>query len=243
MRKRKKLYEGKAKIVYETEEPNYYIQQFKDDATAFDGAKKGRIANKGYINNQVSAYLFRYLSSYHIPTHYVDMHNENSMVILKLDMIPVEVIVRNIAAGSLLKRTKFKEGEELPEPLVEYFLKDDAQNDPQLTREKILENELCSEDELDQMTRMARKINAVLKSFFSRRNIRLVDFKLEFGRDKDGKIVLGDEISPDTCRFWDVESGEKIDKDVFRFDLGEPEKAYEEIRRRVFLEHQYAEEG
>lgn len=242
MRKKKKIYEGKAKILYDTEDGHYLIQQFKDDATAFNGKKKGTIANKGAINNQISGHLFRYLSSYHIPTHYVDMHNENSMIIHQLKMIPIEVVVRNIAAGSLLKRSKYKEGEVLAGPLVEYFLKDDAKNDPQLTREEILAQELCTAEELDELTRMALKINAVLKSFFERRRLKLVDFKLEFGHNKDGRIVLGDEISPDTCRLWDAESGEKLDKDRFRFDLGDVEQAYENIRQRVFLEHSLAAE-
>ncbi len=236
MRKKKKLYEGKAKIVYETEDPNYLIQDFKDDASAFNGVKKGKIANKGYVNNQVSAHLFRYLSSYYVPTHFVDLHSDTAMVVRRLDMFPIEVVVRNIAAGSLLKRTKYKEGETLPKPLVEFFLKDDEKGDPQITEEDIVNDGLATPEELDYIKRLALKINAVLKSFFERRGIKLVDFKLEFGKDKDGKIYLADEISPDTCRFWDMQSGEKLDKDRFRFDLGNVEEAYEEIRRRVFLE-------
>ncbi|MDQ7052871.1 MAG: phosphoribosylaminoimidazolesuccinocarboxamide synthase [candidate division KSB1 bacterium] len=236
MRKKKKLYEGKAKILYETEDSNYLIQEFKDDASAFNGVKKGKIANKGYVNNQVSAHLFRYLNSYYVPNHFVDLHSDRAMVVRRLQMFPIEVVVRNIAAGSLLKRSKYKEGEVLPKPLVEFFLKDDAKGDPQITEDDILKDELASKEELEYIKRMALKINAVLKSFFERRGIKLVDFKLEFGKDKDGKILLADEISPDTCRFWDVQSGEKLDKDRFRFDLGNVEEAYEEIRRRVFLE-------
>jgi len=236
VRKRKKLYEGKAKIMYETEDPNYLIQEFKDDASAFDGKKKGRIANKGYVNNQVSGHLFRYLSSYYVPTHFVDFHSDTAMVVHRLDMIPVEVVVRNIAAGSLLKKTNLKEGEPLPSPLVEFYLKDDEKGDPQISEEEIFQQELCTKEDLEYIKRLALKINAILKSFFERRNIKLVDFKLEFGKDKNGKILLADEISPDTCRFWDVQTGEKLDKDRFRFDLGGVEDAYEEIRRRVFLE-------
>ncbi len=236
MRKKKKLYEGKAKILYETEDPNLLIQEFKDDASAFNGVKKGKIANKGYVNNQVSAHLFRYLNSYYVPNHFVDLHSDTAMVVRRMEMFPIEVVVRNIAAGSLLKRSKYKEGEVLPKPLVEFFLKDDAKGDPQITEDDILKDELASKEELEYIKRMTLKINAVLKSFFERRGIKLVDFKLEFGKDKDGKILLGDEISPDTCRFWDVQSGEKLDKDRFRFDLGNVEEAYEEIRRRVFLE-------
>ncbi len=236
MKKKKKLYEGKAKILYETDVANVLIQEFKDDATAFDGKKSGRIKNKGYVNNQVSAHLFRYLASYYIDTHFIDVLSENSMSVQRLDMIPIEVVVRNIAAGSLLKRSDYKEGQVLDTPLVEYFFKDDAKGDPMMTPEEIFEQNLCSKEDLAYMKSLALKINAVLKSFFSRRNIRLVDFKLEFGRNEEGKIVLGDEISPDTCRFWDAGSDEKLDKDRFRFDLGDVEKAYEEIRRRVFLE-------
>ncbi|HHL72362.1 MAG TPA: phosphoribosylaminoimidazolesuccinocarboxamide synthase [Bacteroidetes bacterium] len=236
MKKKKKLYEGKAKILYETDVANVMIQEFKDDATAFNGKKTGRIKNKGYVNNQVSAHLFRFLSGYYIDTHFIDVLSENTMAVKRLDMIPVEVVVRNVAAGSLLKRSDYKEGEELKVPLVEYFLKDDAKGDPMLTPEEIIEQSLCTEKDLRMMKNLAIKINAVLKLFFSRRNIKLVDFKLEFGWDEEGKIVLGDEISPDTCRFWEEGSGEKLDKDRFRFDLGDVEKAYEEIRRRVFLE-------
>ncbi len=241
MRKKKKLYEGKAKILYETEDPNLLIQEFKDDATAFNGEKKGRIAGKGFVNNQVSGYLFRYLNSFYVPNHFVDYHSDTAMVIQRLTMIPIEVVVRNIAAGNLLKRTKYKEGDILKAPLVEFFLKDDEKGDPQLTEKEILKDELCGPEDLEYIKRMALKINAILKAFFERRNLRLVDFKLEFGRNKDGKILLGDEISPDTCRLWDIHTGEKMDKDRFRFDLGGVEEAYEEIRRRVFLEEYVAE--
>lgn len=238
MKKKKKLYEGKAKIMYETEDENIYLQEFKDDATAFNGKKKGRIANKGYVNNQVSAQLFRYLTSYNIRTHFIDFHSDNAMLVQKLDMIPVEFVVRNYAAGSLLKKEKLKEGEKLPEPLVEYYLKDDAKGDPQITPEEIFAQELCSEDDLNTIIKLVHKINAVLRSFFERRNIKLVDFKLEFGRNKDGRILLGDEISPDTCRLWDLETNRKLDKDRFRHDLGGVEEAYEDVRRRVFMEQE-----
>jgi phosphoribosylaminoimidazole-succinocarboxamide synthase len=235
-KKKNKLYEGKAKILYKTDDEHILIQEFKDDATAFNGRKTGTIANKGYVNNQVSAQLYNYLSSYNIRNHFIDIYADNAMAIHHLKMIPVEVVMRNIAAGSLLKKMKVKEGERLKTPLLEFYLKDDAKNDPQLSKEDILADGLCSEEELTKISKLSVKINAVLRSFFERRNINLVDFKLEFGKNKDGKIILGDEISPDTCRLWDVETNKKLDKDRFRKDLGGVEEAYEEVRRRVFME-------
>lgn len=236
VKKKKKLYEGKAKIIYETDAETALIQEFKDDATAFDGKKTGRIANKGFVNNQISAHLFKYIASYHIRTHFLDMYSDNAMIVHNLSMIPVEVVVRNIAAGSLLKKLKVQEGEKLESPLLEYYLKDDAKNDPQMTREEVLSKELATESDLDFIDRTSLKINAILKSFLERRGILLVDFKLEYGKNKEGKIILGDEISPDTCRFWDAETKDKLDKDRFRKDLGGVEEAYEEVRRRVYME-------
>ncbi|MCA9730718.1 phosphoribosylaminoimidazolesuccinocarboxamide synthase [candidate division KSB1 bacterium] len=236
MERKNKLYEGKAKILYQTDDPNVLVQKFKDDATAFNGKKKGTIANKGFVNNQISAHLYKYLASYHVPTHFINTISDTEMTVVSLKMIPVEVIVRNIAAGSILKRSDYKEGDELSAPLLEYFLKDDEKNDPQITKEEILAQELCSREDLDTLSRLTLKINAVMKSFWKRRNIKLVDFKLEFGKNKDGKILLGDEISPDTCRFWDADTNEKMDKDRFRQDLGKVEEAYEDMRRRVFME-------
>ena len=234
VKKKKKLYEGKAKIVYETDNEDYYIQEFKDDATAFDGQKKGKIKSKGVINNQISGQLFTYLESYHIPTHFVKQYSDNAMIIKKLDMVPVEVVMRNIATGSLVKKYGIAEGKEFEHPILEFYLKDDAKHDPMINEDHVLAFEHASEEEIKLIKRYAQKINAVLKSFFYRRNILLVDFKLEFGRSKSGKIKLGDEISPDTCRFWDVESGEKMDKDRFRQDLGNVEDAYKEVHNRVF---------
>lgn len=236
MKKKKKLYEGKAKIVYETDDADYLIQEFKDDATAFNGKKKGQIANKGSINNQISAHLFRYIASYNIPVHFVDLHSDRAMVIERLKMIPIEVVVRNYAAGSMLKKVDLEEGARLESPIVEFYLKDDAKNDPQITREQILKDGLCDEDDLDYIIRTTRKVNAILRSFFERRGIKLVDFKLEYGKNADDIIVLGDEISPDTSRLWDIETNEKLDKDRFRHDLGKVEESYEEVRRRVFME-------
>lgn len=235
-KKKKKLYEGKAKIVYETDNEDIYIQEFKDDATAFDGAKKGRIKSKGIVNNQISGHLFTYLESYHVPTHFVKAHSDRSMFIKKLDMIPVEVVMRNIATGSLVKRYGIEDGKELEQPILEYYLKDDSKHDPMINEHHIVSFGHATADELKQIQRYAQKINAILKSFFYRRNMMLVDFKLEFGRNKSGKICLGDEISPDTCRFWDIETREKLDKDRFRQDLGKVGEAYQEVRKRVLKE-------
>ncbi len=237
MKKKKQLYEGKAKILFETDNENLLIQEFKDDATAFNGKKSGKIANKGYVNNQMSAQLFRVIDSYNLPTHFVEVFADNAMIVSNLDMLAIEVVVRNYAAGSLLKRMDgVKEGDKLDPPLLELFLKDDAKGDPLITDEEAISQKLCTEDELRVIRRAAFKVNAILRAFFERRQIRLVDYKLEFGRGKDGKIILADEISPDTCRFWDMETDEKLDKDRFRLDLGNVEEAYEEMRRRVFKE-------
>ncbi|MFQ5676969.1 MAG: phosphoribosylaminoimidazolesuccinocarboxamide synthase [bacterium] len=232
-KKKKKLYEGKAKIIYETDNEDIYIQEFKDDATAGDGAKKGKIKAKGVVNNQVSAHLFNYLENYHVPTHFIKTHSDRSMYVKKLEMIPVEVVMRNIATGSLVKKYGIAEGTELEQPILEYYLKDDEKHDPMINENHIVSFGHATAEELKSIQRFTQKINAVLKSFFYRRNLMLVDFKLEFGRTKTGKICLGDEISPDTCRFWDIETNEKMDKDRFRQDLGKVEEAYEEVRQRV----------
>jgi phosphoribosylaminoimidazole-succinocarboxamide synthase len=232
VKKGAKLYEGKAKKMYLTENPELLIQEFKDSATAFDGAKKGTIRGKGAINNQISAHLFRYLESYHIPTHFVRTLSDREMLVKKVEIIPVEVVVRNVVAGSLAKRLNEEEGRDLPEPLLEFYLKDDALHDPMITEEEILERGLATAQELEKIKRMALKVNAVLKDFFARRKLRLVDFKLEFGRH-GGEILLADEISPDTCRLWDAETGERLDKDRFRRDLPGVVEAYREVHERV----------
>lgn len=234
VKKKKKLYEGKAKIVYETENEELLIQEFKDDATAFDGKKKGKIKEKGALNNQISGRLFTFLESYHVPTHFVSQFSANAMVIKRLEMIPVEVVMRNVATGSLVKRYGVKDGTELDHPIIEFYLKDDAKHDPMINEDHVIAFGHADADEIKLIKRYAQKINAVLQSFFFRRDMVLVDFKLEFGRGKSGKIKLGDEISPDTCRLWDVQSGEKLDKDRFRQDLGKVEEAYREVHRRVF---------
>ncbi|MDZ7261572.1 MAG: phosphoribosylaminoimidazolesuccinocarboxamide synthase [candidate division KSB1 bacterium] len=232
MKKKKKIYEGKAKKLYTTDSPEQLIQEFKDEATAFDGTKRGLIKGKGAINNQISAHLFTFLESYLIPTHYIKTLTEKDMLIRKLDIIPIEVVMRNIAAGSLCKRYGIEEGKELEYPILEYYLKDDARHDPMINESHAIAFGYAKPEEMRSIERMASKINAVLKSFFLRRELKLVDFKLEFGRYK-GKILLGDEISPDTCRLWDAITGKKLDKDRFREDLGEITEAYEEVRKRV----------
>jgi len=231
-KKKKKIYEGKAKILHETANPDQLVQEFKDDATAFNGAKKGRIKNKGVVNNKITAQLFRLLESYNVPTHFISESGDNEMVIRRLQMIPIEVVVRNIATGSLVKRGGVKEGQVLDKPIVEFFLKDDAKNDPQINETDILSNGLATSEDLRIISRMSAKVNAVLRAFFLRRDLKLVDFKLEFGRAKN-KIYLADEISPDTCRLWDVKTDKKMDKDRFRQDLGGVEEAYQEVLRRV----------
>ncbi|MDZ7373304.1 MAG: phosphoribosylaminoimidazolesuccinocarboxamide synthase [candidate division KSB1 bacterium] len=232
VRKGAKYYEGKAKKLYLTDNPDLLIQEFKDSATAFDGAKKGTIRGKGSVNNQVSAHLFRYLESYHIPTHFVRTLSDREMLVKKVEIIPVEVVVRNVVAGSLAKRLNEEEGRELSEPILEFYLKDDALHDPMITEEEITQRGLANARELDKIKRMALKINAVLKDFFARRKLRLVDFKLEFGRHGN-EILLADEISPDTCRLWDAETGERLDKDRFRRDLPGVVEAYREVQERV----------
>ncbi len=228
-----KLYEGKAKIVWATENPGEVAQQFKDDATAFDGKKKGQIAGKGARNARISAVLFRLLEENGVATQLLDQIFDDTLLCKKLDMYPVEVVVRNYAAGSICKRLGFEEGARFKAPLLEFFLKDDSLGDPLVTDAHIAELELVSGEELAEIKRLALKINSVLTGFFAERGVMLVDFKLEFGKDREGDIILGDEISPDTCRFWDANTKKKLDKDRFRRDLGEVEEAYAEMLKRV----------
>jgi len=228
-----KLYEGKAKIVYSTDDPNLVSQQFKDDATAFDGKKKGQIAHKGVRNATISNRLFRLLEERGIVTQLVEQTADDTLLCKRLEMFPVEVVVRNYAAGSICKRLGFEEGHKMKKPMLEFFLKDDSLGDPLVTDAHIEELELLTRAERDEIERLALEVNEALVEFFAERKVLLVDFKLEFGRDSEGNIVLGDEISPDTCRFWDAETGEKMDKDRFRRDLGNVEEAYEEMLKRV----------
>ncbi len=215
-----------------TENPDLVIQEFKDDATAFNNKKKGTIAEKGIVNNAISCKLFTLLESQGIRTHLVEKLSERDMLCRHLDIIKVEVVVRNIAAGSLVKRYGFPEGTVLEKPIVELYLKDDDLDDPLMNESHAVALGVASLDELSVLKNRAEAINAVLKKFFAERKLKLVDFKLEFGRHK-GEILLGDEISPDTCRFWDLETNEKMDKDRFRFDLGGVEDAYSEVQKRV----------
>lgn len=232
VQKKEKLYEGKAKIVYATEDPSLVIQHFKDDATAFDGKKKGQIKDKGVSNARISAVLFELLEANGIKTHYKKLLSEAEMLTDKLEIILVEVIVRNVAAGSLAKRIGYEEGTSLKHTIVEYYYKNDALGDPILNRDHIQELDLATPEALTRLKEIALEINDVLKPFFEERNLDLVDFKLEFGY-RGSEIVLGDEISPDTCRFWDKATGERLDKDRFRRDLGKVEEAYQEVLKRV----------
>ncbi len=237
IKKGRQLYEGKAKIVYEYKgDPNLVIQFFKDDATAFDGVKKGKIGNKGIINNSISTRLFRLLGEHGIATHFVDKISERDMLVKLVQIIPIEMIVRNIVAGSLSKRFGWDEGIVLKRPIVEVYYKSDPLHDPMLNDEHVMALELATEDELAYLRKTAREINEILCAFLEERDLVLVDMKLEFGKDAEGNILLADEISPDTCRYWDKKTGEKLDKDRFRRDLGKVEESYEEVYRRIFLE-------
>jgi phosphoribosylaminoimidazole-succinocarboxamide synthase len=227
-----RIYEGKAKILYETENPDLVIQYFKDDATAFDGKKRGTIGQKGVCNNRISARLFQILEKSGIRTHFVRPLSDREMLVRRLKILPVEVVVRNIAFGSLVKRYGIEAKKHLKPPLVEFYLKNDALGDPLIYPEHAVAMGLARPAELATLRKAALKVNGILKRFFQRRGLTLVDFKLEFGRHK-GRILLGDEISPDTCRLWDSRTGEIKDKDRFRKDLGQVEDAYREVLERV----------
>ncbi len=232
LKKLEKLYEGKAKILYETDDPDLLVQYFKDEATAFNAKKKGIIRKKGEINNAVSSRIFKYLEENGIRTHFVEQLNEREMLVKRLDIIPVEVIVRNIAAGSLAKRLGVEEGTELRETVLEFCYKSDELGDPFINEYIIRAFGFATGDEITEMSEAALRINGLLTRFFDERGIILVDYKLEFGRHK-GEVLLGDEITPDGCRLWDKETHERLDKDRFRRDLGKVEEAYEEVLRKV----------
>lgn len=235
MKKCEMLYEGKAKKVYTTEDPELYIVDYKDDATAFNGLKKGTILGKGAINNRVTNHLMKMLESKGIPTHFVEQLSDRETVVKKVKIVPLEVIIRNIAAGSMSKRLGIEEGKVLPVTVLEYSYKNDDLGDPLINDYHALAMELCTREELDQIANYALKINEILKEYFKEVNVDLVDFKLEFGKLSDGTIVLADEISPDTCRFWDATTHEKLDKDRFRRDMGNVEEAYNEVFKRLGL--------
>ena len=232
MEKRDKIYEGKAKIVYTTDKPGLVIQYFKDDATAFNAEKRGTIVGKGVVNNRMSATIFERLGKARIPTHYVSTLSDREMLCRRLDIIKIETIVRNVVAGSLAKRTGLPEGTAIRQPIVELYLKSDPLGDPMINDDHVRMLKLATPRELGWIKRTALRINTVLVPYLRKKQLLLVDFKLEFGRA--GKtLLLGDEISPDTCRLWDATTREKLDKDRFRRDLGGVEEAYQEVYRRV----------
>ncbi len=233
MEKAAQLYEGKAKKVFATADPNYVIVSYKDDATALDGLKKGSIAGKGAINNRMTNFLMQLLEKQGVPTHFVRELNDRETVVKKVSIVPLEVIVRNISAGHFAQRYGVKEGIVFAEPTVEFSYKNDDLHDPLLNDSHALALGLATKEEIAQIKAMALKVNETLKAYFASIGVKLVDFKLEFGRLSDGSLVLADEISPDTCRFWDAKTNEKLDKDRFRRDMGGVEDAYQEMMRRV----------
>lgn len=234
--KTEQLYEGKAKKVFATNDENLCIVSYKDDATAFNGLKKGTIEGKGAINNRVTNFLMQMLEKEGIPTHFVKELNDRETIVKKVRIVPLEVIVRNIAAGSLAKRLGIEEGTPMKQPVLEFSYKNDDLGDPMVNDYHILAMEFASQEELQTIKSMALKINEVLSAFLKEDGISLIDFKLEFGKTADGTLVLADEISPDTCRFWDTKTGEKLDKDRFRRDMGGVEDAYQEVLKRLLGE-------
>ena len=233
MEKREQLYEGKAKKVYATDDPDLVIVSYKDDATAFNGLKKGTIVGKGVVNNKVTNHLMQLLEKEGVPTHFVEELSERDTVVKHVSIVPLEVIIRNISAGSFAKRFGVEEGIVFDEPTIEFSYKNDDLGDPLMNAYHARALKLATAEEIETIKSMAFKVNEVLKAFFKAVNVDLVDFKLEFGRLNDGTIVLADEISPDTCRFWDSTTHEKLDKDRFRRDLGNVEDAYSEMMRRI----------
>lgn len=240
MSQTEKLYEGKAKILYATADPEVLLTVYKDDATAFNAQKRGQILGKGIINCQITAALYQWLGSMDVPTHYIDCPEPNQMRVKAVKIIPLEVVVRNIAAGSLCRQTGLPEGQVLAKPLVEYYFKNDDLGDPLLTRDRIFLLDLVTPQRLAQIEKLAHKINQNLQSFFDKCRVTLVDFKLEFGIDQTQNLLLADEISPDTCRLWDRDQldpqARVLDKDRFRQDLGQVESAYREVQHRVLAQ-------
>lgn len=229
---KKPLYEGKAKQVYATDKPDEYLVYYKDAATAFNGEKKGTILNKGVLNNKISAFFFNLLGQHGIPHHFVRLISDREMLVKKLEIMPIEVVVRNIAAGSLAKRIGWEEGRKMPSTVLELYYKDDDLGDPLINEYHIKALGLATPEQVKTIEEYALKINDILGAFLKTKKLELIDFKLEFGLH-NGEILLGDEISPDTCRFWDTETGEKLDKDRFRRDLGNVEEAYVEVLQRL----------
>ena len=236
MSKRRRIYEGKAKVLYEGPEPGTLVQHFKDDATAFNAEKHDVIEGKGVLNNRISEYIFLQLAQLGIQTHFIKALNMREQLIREAEIVPLEVVIRNVAAGSLVKRLGLKEGQPLPRPLIEFYYKDDALGDPLISEDHIAVFAWATQNELDEIMTIAVRINDFLIGLFAGAGIRLVDFKLEFGRVWEGdvqRIILADEISPDNCRLWDINSNEKLDKDRFRQDLGGLVDAYQEVARRL----------
>lgn len=236
MEKKVQMYEGKAKRVYATDDAGLVIVSYKDDATAFNGLKKGTIEGKGVINNKMSNFLMQILEKEGVKTHFVEELSDRETLVKKVSIVPLEVIIRNISAGSFAKRYGVNEGVVFDAPTIEFSYKNDDLGDPLLNEYHALALKLATKEEIEKIKSMAFKVNATLKEYFKKLNVTLVDFKLEFGKTLDGEIVLADEISPDTCRFWDSTTGEKLDKDRFRRDLGGVEGAYQEMMRRLMGE-------
>lgn len=235
MEKKEMLYEGKAKKVYKTDDENLYIVDYKDDATAFNGLKKGQISGKGVVNNKMSNFLMQIMEKNGVPTHFVQELSDRETLVKKVSIIPLEVIVRNIAAGSFSKRLGVEEGTPLKTTVLEYSYKDDDLGDPLINDYHALALGIVEKKDLEMIADLTFKVNDILKAYFKSINIELVDFKIEFGRTPDGQIILADEISPDTCRLWDADTHEKLDKDRFRRDLGNVEDAYQEVFKRLGL--------
>ena len=236
MQKKELLYEGKAKKVYATENPEVLLVDYKDDATAFNGLKKGTISGKGAINNRVTNYMMQILEKEGVPTHFVKELSERETLVKKVSIVPLEVIIRNISAGSFAKRYGVEEGIVFSEPTIEFSYKNDDLGDPLINAYHAIALGVATREEIETIKAMAFKVNSVMKAFFKNLKVDLVDFKLEFGKTSDGTIVLADEISPDTCRFWDSDTHEKLDKDRFRRDLGNVEDAYQEMMKRILGE-------
>ncbi|MBF7096927.1 phosphoribosylaminoimidazolesuccinocarboxamide synthase [Alkalibacter mobilis] len=232
MKKLEMLYEGKAKRVYKTEKEDLYVVEYKDDATAFDGTKKGTISGKGVVNNKISSVIFKLLEEKGIPTHFEKYISETEQLVKAVEIIPLEVIIRNVAAGSMSKRLGIPEGSSLPVTVLEFCYKNDEFHDPLINDYHVLAMELATKEEIDKIKELTFKINEIMIDFFKEKELKLIDFKIEFGRYK-GDVILADEISPDTCRLWDMKTNEKMDKDRFRRDLGNVEETYREVLGRL----------
>lgn len=235
MEKRELMYEGKAKKVWTTDDANVVIVDYKDDATAFNGEKKGTIVGKGAINNRMTNHVFKLIEAQGVPTHLVEELSDRETAVKKVTIVPLEVIVRNVAAGSFSKRMGVEEGRELLCPILEFSYKDDNLGDPFINDDYALALGFATQEEIDTIKGYTHKVNEVMKAYFLNAGMKLIDFKIEFGKDSEGKIILADEVSPDTCRLWDVETNEKLDKDRFRRDMGNVEEAYEEVMSRLGL--------